>query len=669
MMPARIFCLPGDRWDSAQSRSRPPQSPAAILSHHPNTARILAAGEQIPLGDADVQALCAALSVPPGSMLLLSARNGAIGLCYVALPAADLDESSRYTLLRIVAAELARTILAHRYMRKMVGTVGVAKRLLLVQQTAHALAAVTSTEAVCDTLAETIYSSMGYHIAGVYLSDGSGLNLAAYRLAVGMVQDDAFHQSYDTGVIGHVWATNQPYLCHDTYADPYYHRPDGITGGGSELAVPLRIGSTIVGVLNVENREPQSYTDDDVVTLTAVADQAGVALQNARLYEAEAALRRRAEERANLLLQIQRVGEHLKQELDEREVGPRIVQATCEALGFRRVALALVDRPGDPTSRVRVAATAGVPAEGTATLLARDFPLTDVTANFRPEFLLSRSYFMPAEIGIDRSGMEMPTWSSPLTNRGPNAWQNRGQANGPLVDHQGGDLYGFIAVDDPESGRRPTQEEVEALEIFADQAVVAYLLARARRQAGRDPVTGLLNHRAATMCLERALVAAQSRAEPVSLIAIDIDYFKLINDTHGHMTGDGALRHVAQSIRHCVRTDDQVARMGGDEFLAILPGMALDGALKVVQRLMALLKEQPLHIEGVGAVPLRLSAPESRSARPTRRSRMPYSPWPTLACTRRNVQVGEPLISWRWTPTAMPGNLLDSTCSARWSPP
>jgi diguanylate cyclase (GGDEF)-like protein/putative nucleotidyltransferase with HDIG domain len=589
----------------AENGSPTPMS--AVLAQFPNPGRILAAPEDVPLADSAVQALCAALSVPPATLILLPAPGGTMGLWYVALPADDLDGPSRHALLRIVAAELARTIQARQTL-KTAGITGTAKRLLLVQQTAHALAAVTSTEAVCDTLAETIYSSMGYHIVGVYLSDGSGLNLATYRLALGMLQDEARQQSYDTGVIGHVWTTNRPYLCHDTYTDPYYHRSGGSTGGGAELAVPLRIGSTIIGVLNVENREPHSYSEDDVATLTAVADQAGVALQNARLYEAEAALRRRAEERANLLLHIQRIGEHLKQELDEREVGPRIVQATCEALGFRGVALALVDRPGDPISRVRVAATAGVPAEGMATLLAHDFPLTDVTANFRPEFLLSRSYFTPAEANIDRSGMEMPTWSSPLSNTGANAWQTEDRLMVPLIDHVGGDLYGFLAVDDPESGRRPTQEEVEALEIFADQAVVAYMLARARRQAERDPVTGLLNHRAATVCLERAIVAAQSRAEPLSLIAIDIDYFKLINDTHGHLTGDGALRHVARSIRNCVRADDHVARMGGDEFLAILPGMAVDGAVKVVQRLMALLKEDPLHIEGVGAVPLRLSA-------------------------------------------------------------
>ncbi|HWE61116.1 MAG TPA: diguanylate cyclase [Chloroflexota bacterium] len=482
-----------------------------------------------------------------------------------------------------------------------------AARLLLVQRTAHALAAVTSTGAVCEALAETIFVSMGYHIVGIYLVDGAVLRLVANRLASGEARADAYQVSPDVGIIGHVWATNTPYLCHDTRTDPYYHRPNGVVGGCSEIATPLRVGTTIIGVLNVERWEPHAFTQDDLATLAAIADQAGVALQNARLYEVEGTLRRWAEARARRLEHIQRVGEQLKWNLEEDEVSSRLVTAVRDALGFRIVAISLSDHPGDPASRARVMATAGLSPEGDTALRSHDFALADVAALLRPEFCLSRSYFIPEEAKVDLGAMAVPYWASSLRNPGAGAWRVQDVLLVPLTDRQGGHLYGFLSVDDPESGLRPEREEVEALEIFADQAVVAYLLARARRQAERDPVTGLFNHRAANTCLDEALSAARRVNEPLSLIAMDVDHFKLINDTHGHLIGDSALRHVARSIERCVRAQDTVARLGGDEFLVILPGVAWDQALEVVARLTASMQDHPLHIEGVGGVPLRLS--------------------------------------------------------------
>ncbi len=103
--------------------------------------------------------------------------------------------------------------------------------------------------------------------------------------------------------------------------------------------------------------------------------------------------------------------------------------------------------------------------------------------------------------------------------------------------------------------------------------------------ANTDPLTGIHNRRSfMTMC-ERELLRSSRTAESFSLIMMDIDHFKQINDRFGHPTGDAALRAVVEKLRDSVRNIDVVARWGGEEFVALLPGANSEAALIVAQRL------------------------------------------------------------------------------------
>ncbi len=562
--------------------------------------------------------LCRALdpSAPAGLCIALPSPHGPLGLLYLALPApAGEPEPGEFvmTAARIVAAQLGLALAGARALAAALTETAQASaqaaRLALVQETARELSAITTVHELCDRIVQTIYARMGRHVAGVFVREDGALRLAAYSMT-DKLENPLLRLPIGTGIIGHVAATNQPYLCRDTYADPHFHRASD-TGSRSEAAVPMRAGGAVIGVLNVESLTPNAFDDDDVATLAAIADQAAIAIQNARLYEAETELRRRAEVRARRLAHVQRVGEGLKMDLDEADIGARVVAAACEALGFRIAVLNLVDHPGDPDSRARVVATSGLPPEGEQALRAHDFSITAVQDVFRPEYRLSRSYFVPEEAGALTDAGEVTTWTLPIENRGPNAWRAGDELLVPLTDRRDGHLLGFLSVDDPESGQRPEREEVEVLEIFADQAIVALrnarLLAQARQQAERDPVTGLYNHRAAHVRLEATLATAIKEDSPVGLLALDMDDFKLINDTYGHPTGDMALRHVALLLDRCARDSDIAARLGGDEFLLILPGASHAHSVDVAERLALLAQETPLRIDGVGFIPLRMS--------------------------------------------------------------
>lgn len=105
------------------------------------------------------------------------------------------------------------------------------------------------------------------------------------------------------------------------------------------------------------------------------------------------------------------------------------------------------------------------------------------------------------------------------------------------------------------------------------------------RSLGTDALTGILNRRG----LEERLVehAACPASEMVAVLALDMDCFKQLNDTRGHAAGDAALQRVAQALGAMVRTGDAVARTGGDEFAALLPGAPLEAALGIAERVVA----------------------------------------------------------------------------------
>ena len=101
----------------------------------------------------------------------------------------------------------------------------------------------------------------------------------------------------------------------------------------------------------------------------------------------------------------------------------------------------------------------------------------------------------------------------------------------------------------------------------------------------KDPLTGLGNRRHFHSVLERSIDVVARSGESVLLLLLDIDHFKSINDSHGHLTGDQVLREIAQCLAHCLRPMDTVARYGGEEFAIILPSCRPVFGLAVAERI------------------------------------------------------------------------------------
>jgi diguanylate cyclase (GGDEF)-like protein len=139
------------------------------------------------------------------------------------------------------------------------------------------------------------------------------------------------------------------------------------------------------------------------------------------------------------------------------------------------------------------------------------------------------------------------------------------------------------------SERKVTEEDMRTLEAMADLAAMACSNAEAFENAQvaarTDSLTGLLNHGAVHMRILEEISRARRTDEPLCCLLMDLDNFKLINDTHGHMVGDQILRDVAAAVTEEFRPYDAVGRFGGDEFAMVLPGATEDDADLIAHRL------------------------------------------------------------------------------------
>lgn len=150
------------------------------------------------------------------------------------------------------------------------------------------------------------------------------------------------------------------------------------------------------------------------------------------------------------------------------------------------------------------------------------------------------------------------------------------------------------------------QAQAAALALFTVLLAVAAVFGwRKLRQARRlqllassDELTGLPNRRAMLAYADQALEAARLARIPLSLLMIDVDHFKRVNDELGHAAGDTVLRRLATLLPGELRGDDRVGRIGGEEFLAVLPNATLEQAVAVSQRMRDRLATAPLVLEG-----------------------------------------------------------------------
>jgi diguanylate cyclase (GGDEF)-like protein len=336
------------------------------------------------------------------------------------------------------------------------------------------------------------------------------------------------------------------------------------------------------GLLVLESSFPAVHSASTLTSLSALADQIALVLQDRAIRSQIQELSERNRERAETLNQILDISNELKRHLNPDTLFQSVVSAVARSLGFDIVLLSLYDAERDVFVR---RAQYGLDRRWEE-IQGQEVPSEEITRGWTDANRISKSYLVR-----QRSSREINPYdvTVPLggRRRGGAAWRPHEILWIPLLADER--LVGCLSVDAPRSGQSPSIETVQALEIFANQAVAAIESARsysdAREQSIRDGLTGAYNHRHFQESLQKELGRAERLGRPLTVLILDIDDFKSVNDRYGHPVGDAILQRIVTEIRGEIRGDmDLLARYGGEEFAVILPETATGEAAEVAER-------------------------------------------------------------------------------------
>jgi diguanylate cyclase (GGDEF)-like protein len=172
----------------------------------------------------------------------------------------------------------------------------------------------------------------------------------------------------------------------------------------------------------------------------------------------------------------------------------------------------------------------------------------------------------------------------------------------PLVTHD--DLVGLIHLEGMAHERTAREEQERLAVTMAEQLALALgnarLRASLRRQSVLDPLTGLFNRRYFDETLKRELARSRRMASPLSLVVLDVDHFKRVNDGFGHAAGDAVLRAIAQLVRQSIRDCDVACRYGGEELVILMPDCEQEDAARRAETLRADIAGAPPMMDGAG---------------------------------------------------------------------
>jgi diguanylate cyclase (GGDEF)-like protein len=339
------------------------------------------------------------------------------------------------------------------------------------------------------------------------------------------------------------------------------------------LMLPLKVAEQIIGFVELYSHSPDvSLPETNMRRLELLSHQVALALISARLYQSECEQRALAEAMRQLSLT-------LSSSLQASEILGVLLDQISNVISYDSGCVFLVEG-----ELVRIAAQRGFESMGH--ILRPDFALRLEDAHNLHSMAASRKPMVISDVSLYKDWLDVGLHHIL-------SW-----VGAPLIVRER--LLGFISLDKAERNYYG-QEHADRLGMLAGHAAVALWNAQTFGEVEQasitDFLTGTYNHRHFQQQMRTEMEYASQYHQPLSLLMLDLDHFKKVNDRYGHICGDKVLNQTANRLRSELRSVDFLARYGGEEFAILLPGTTPHALSSIGHRLLLAINSHPFEVD------------------------------------------------------------------------
>jgi len=480
------------------------------------------------------------------------------------------DENGNPIHYEGVLEDITERVQAERELQKTRDRVEVERAQRMLAETLHDIANLITRTLDFDDVIQQIFKNLKrlipFNSASLILFQDDEIHITAGQNIdnIDYLKSQRYKLS-DDPISRQIIETRQPVIINSPLEFTYFRNYGQSKNLKSWLGVPLIVHNEVIGQLTLDSSVLYSYKEPELQIVSTLASQIAVAIDNARLYTVQ-------RQRADVMSALRATLTDITSELDLTFLLQSILNRAIALLEVVGGELALYDETKQEITIV------------VCQNMDRDYTGSKLTLGLGAIGQVIQS---GETIVID----DYRAWNGHFDAR---PW--RGVMVVPLIARDC--VLGAIALVDSTETRRFRQDDVRMITLFAHQAAIAIenaqLFEKIQLLAETDDLTKINNRRQLFALGEQEFSHANRYQHPMSVILLDIDDFKQINDSYGHAAGDVVLRDLAQNCQKSIREADVIARYGGEEFVIILPSTDLAQGLELAERLRQTVEATPI---------------------------------------------------------------------------